>query len=99
MTTLTDPVLVEVPTRTAARPTAPPHPPRNTERPVTTDRRSQRFTVRARTTTATYPSWERAIGVARSLASASGMGTSLTDDFGGSRWDITPDGPVSRSAL
>ena len=73
MTTLTAPVRIEVPARTAVRPAAPLHPPRNAEQPVTTDRRSQRFTVRA--------------------------GTSSTDDFGGSRWDIRPDGLVSQSAL
>ncbi len=99
MTTLTDPVRVEVPPRTAVRPTAPLDPPPKTQQPVTARRRSQRFTVSAGTTTATYPSWERAIGIARSLASASGMGTSMTDDFGGSRWAVTSVGQVSRDAL
>ena len=42
MTTLTDPVRVDVPARTAVQPTAPLDPPRETEQPDTTAERSAR---------------------------------------------------------
>ena len=42
MTTLTDPVHVDIPERTAVQPTAPLDPPREAEQPTATDRRSDR---------------------------------------------------------
>ena len=42
MTTLTDPVHVDVPERAAVQPTAPLDPPREAERPTAIDRRSTR---------------------------------------------------------
>ena len=42
MTTLTDPVHVDIPERAAVQPTAPLDPPREAEQPTATDRRSDR---------------------------------------------------------
>ena len=66
---------------------------------ATTGRRSRRFSVRTSTATSSYRSWERAIGAARSLAAESGAATSMTDEFSGSRFDVTTDGHVSPSPL
>ena len=98
MTTLTDPVHIEVPPRTPAEPGAPLDPPREDDR-NTPRRRSRRFTVRSNAAVLSYSSWERAIGAARSLAAGSGTATSLTDDYSGSRFDVATDGHASPSRV
>ena len=95
MTTLTDPVHVEVPAQAPVQPAAPLDPPR--EEPRDARRRSQRFTVRTGTADRSYASWERAIGAARSLAAESGIASSVTDDFSGTRVDVAADGCASPS--
>ena len=97
MTTLTDPVYVEVPAQAPVQPAAPFDPPRVTEVPRRARRRSQRFTLRTSTATHSYPSWERAIGAARSFAAEFGIASSVTDDFSGTRFDVAPDGCASLS--
>ena len=97
MTTLTDPVHVEVPAQAPVQPAAPLDPPRVIEEPRRAHRRSQRFTLRTSTATQSYASWERAIGAARSFAAGFGMASSVTDDFSGTRFDVAPDGCASPS--
>lgn len=98
MTTLTDPVHLEVPASTPVRPAAPLDAPRRPKEPRTTPRRSRRFTVRTSTAAHSYRSWERAIGAARTLAVESGIASSVTDDFSGTRFDVAPDGHASPSS-
>ena len=92
MTTLTDPVRVEVPASTPVEPAAPIDPPQRPREPRIPRRRSARFTVRTSTAAHSYPSWERAIGAARTLAVESGIASSVMDDFDGTRFDVAPDG-------
>jgi hypothetical protein len=99
MTTLTDPVHVQAPAPTPIQPVALVVPPAATENPGRTPRRSRTFTVRTSTEATSYRSWERAIGAARSLAAQSGAATSMTDEFSGSRFDVTTGGHVSPSPL
>jgi hypothetical protein len=94
MTDLTDPVQVEIPETTLAEPIAPVEPPLET---WIKRRWSQRFTVRTETASHSYPSWERAIGAARSFAAELGMASTVTDDNGGTRFVVTPDGCASPS--
>lgn len=93
MTTPADPVHVEVPARTTAP--RPPH--RHLEEPREPRRRGQRFTVLTMSAASSYPSWERAIGAARSLAVVSGIASSVTDTFSGTRFDVAPHGCASPS--
>jgi hypothetical protein len=97
LTTLTDPVHVEVPAQAPVQPAAPFDPPRALEEPRRARRRSQRFTLRTSTATYFYASWERAVGAARSFAAEFGMASSVTDDFSGTRFDVAPDGCASPS--
>jgi hypothetical protein len=97
MTTLTDPVHVEVPASTPIQPAAPIDPPPRPKEPRTTPRRSQRFTVRTSAAAHSYASWERAIGAARSFAAEFGMASSVTDDFSGTRFNVAHDGCASPS--
>jgi hypothetical protein len=97
MTTLTDPVPVEVPEPAPVRPAALPDPPRVSERPPKTRRRSQRFTVRTSTNARSYASWERAIGAARSFAAEFGIASTVTDENSGTRFDVAPEGCASPS--
>ena len=97
MTTLTDPVHVDVPAQTPVQPAAPLDPSRVTVEPRKARRRSQRFTLRTSTATHSYASWERAIGAARSFAAEFGMASSVTDDSSGTRFDVAPDGCASPS--
>jgi hypothetical protein len=60
-------------------------------------RRSQRFTVRTAAAAHSYPSWERAIGAARSFAAEHRVASSVTDDSSGTRFDVRPDGCASPS--
>jgi len=87
----TDPVDVEVPARTPT----PRDPHRLPEEPREPRRRDQRFTVLTSTAASSYPSWERAIGAARSLAVESGIASSVTDERDGARFDVAPDGCAS----
>jgi hypothetical protein len=98
MTTLTDPVHVQVPVQAPVQPVAPLDPPRVTEEPRTERRRSRRFTLRTSTDVHSYASWERAIGAARSFASEHGMASTVTDDNSGTRFDVGPDGSASPSS-
>jgi hypothetical protein len=95
MTTLTDPVHVQVPAHAPVQPAAPLDPPRATEE---TRRRSRRFTLRTSGDTQSYPSWERAIGAARSFAAKHGLASTVTDDNSGTRFDVSPDGSASPSS-
>ena len=95
MTALTDPVHVEVPTRTPVLPAFPLHRPPQPKETGAPPRRSRRATVRTSTTTRSYRSWERAIGAARSLAARSGIASSVTSEFDGIRFDVAPDGCAS----
>ena len=94
MTPPTDPVHVEVPTRTPT----PRDPHRHPKEPRESRRRSQLYTVLTGTAASSYLSWERAIGAARSLAVESGIASSVTDDFSGTRFDVAPDGRASPSS-
>lgn len=94
MTDLTDPVQVEIPEMTPAEPIA------SVELSAETwikRGRSQRFTVRTDAAAHSYASWERAIGAARSFAAELGMASTVTDDNGGARFVVTPDGCASPS--
>lgn len=99
MTTLIDPVHVEDPAPTPMQSDALVVPPPVTEKSGVSRRRSRRFTVRMSTASTSYRSWERAVGAARSLAAESGAATSMTDEFSGSRFDVTTGGHVSPSPL
>ena len=95
MTTLTDPVHVQVPAQAPVQPAAPLDPPRATEE---TRRRSRRFTLRTSVATESYASWERAVGAARAFAAKHGMASTVTDDNSGTRFDVAPDGSASPSS-
>ena len=69
MTTLTDPVRVEVPASTPVEPAAPIDPPQRPREPRIPRRRSARFTVRTSAAAHSYPSWERAIFTAAGFSS------------------------------
>jgi hypothetical protein len=98
MTTLTDPVNVQVPTHAPVEPAAPLDPRRAIEEPRKAGRRSRRFTLRTSIATESYASWERAVGAARAFAAKHGMASTVTDDNSGTRFDVAPDGSASPSS-
>ena len=91
MTDLMDPGKVEIPETTPAEPMSAFVPADRWNK----RRRSQRFTVRTDGGIHSYPSWERAIGAARSSAVEFGIASTITDDNSGTRFDVTPDGCAS----
>lgn len=97
MTDLTDPVQIEVPETMPAQPLAQVGPPADARARPIERRRSEGFTVRTTAAAHSYPSWERAIGAARSFAVEHRMGSSVTDDSSGTRFDVAPDGCASPS--
>ena len=96
MTDLTHAVRVDIPPPPSGS-VSPAVPPTDAPSPRTKRRRSRRFTVRTSAATHSYPSWERAIGAARSFAVEHGISSSVTDDASGSRFDVAPDGCASPS--
>jgi hypothetical protein len=94
MTDLTDPVRLDIhpapPSEPVSADLQAESPPPRIERS-----RSDGFTVRTSAAAHSYPSWERAIGAARSFAVEHGMASSVTDDLSGSRFDVAPDGCAS----
>ena len=93
MTDLTDPVPVDIPPATPSEPVRA----AETPSPRIEGRRSRRFTVRTSAAAHSFPSWERAIGAARTFAVEHGRASSVTDDFSGTRFDVAPDGCASPS--
>lgn len=95
MTDLTDQVQADIP------PAIPSEAVWATERPAESPpprierSRSRRFTVRTSAAAHSFPSWERAIGAARSFAVEHGRASSVTDDLSGTRFDVAPDGCAS----
>jgi len=97
MTDLTDPVPVDIPPATPSEPVWRAELPAETQHPRIKLRRSRLFTVRTSAAAHSYPSWERAIGAARSFAVEHGMASSVTDDVSGTGFDVAPDGCASPS--